>query len=86
MITMLNRKNVFTGFDLKQYAAIRNVLADNRIPYAVNTKNRMGQWAGQGTLRGRTGSFGQSGDTMYEYEIFVHKDDYENAMHLINRI
>lgn len=86
MITVLNRKNVYASFDLKRSSAIRSVLADNHIPYTVNTKNQMGQWTGHGTLRGRTGSLGQSADAMYEYEIFVHKDNYEEAMHLIRQI
>lgn len=85
MITIFNRKNVYTGYDLKQSSAIRNVLADHHIPYIVNTKNQMGQWTGHGTLRGRTGSLGQSAATMYEYEVFVHKDDYETAMYLIQQ-
>lgn len=83
MITIFNRKNVYTGYDLKQFSSIRDTLAANHIDHTINTKNRMGQWTGQGTLRGRTGSLGQSADTMYEYEVFVHKDDHEKAMHLI---
>lgn len=85
MITLFNRRSVYIGHDLKQFSAIRNLLADNRIDYTTKTKNRMGQWAGQGTLRGRTGSLGQSVDTMYEYEVFVHKDDHEKAMYLIGK-
>lgn len=86
MITIFNRKNVYTGFDLKRFSAIRTMLADNHIPYTFSTKNQMGQWTGRGTLRGRTGSLGQPSDTMYEYEVFVHKNDYEEAMYLIQQI
>lgn len=86
MITLFNRKTVYTGYDLKKFSAIRDILAASQIDYTMNTKNRMGQWTGHGTLRGRTGSLGQSADTTYEYEIFVHKDDYEKAMHLIQGI
>lgn len=83
MITIFNRRDVYKGYDLKTYSNIRTVLSDNHIPYETNVKNRMGQWAGPGTLRGRTGSFGQSSDMMYEYKIYVHKSDYEQAMYLI---
>lgn len=86
MITLFNRKNVYTGYDLKRFSAIRDALAASHMDYTTNTKNRMGQWAGQGTLRGRTGTLGQSADAMYEYEVFVHKDDYEKAMYLIQKL
>lgn len=85
MITIFNRKNVYFGYDMNRSFLIRQILADNHIPYKFNTKNRMGQWAGSGTLRGRMGSFGQSTDTMYEYEIFVHEKDYDQAVFLISQ-
>ena len=83
MITLFNRKNIYTGFDLAKYSAIRSTLTAGHIPYVVKVKNRMGQWSGHGTLRGRTGSLGQSSNLTYEYEVFVHKKDCEQAMHLI---
>lgn len=83
MITIFNRKNIYIGYDLKGYSDIRTLLADNHIPYKAGVKNRMGQWTGHGTLRGRTGSFGQSPETACEYEVFVHRKDYDRAMHLI---
>ena len=33
----------------------------------------------EGTLRSRTGSLGNDVNQMIEYEIFVHKKDYEKA-------
>ena len=33
----------------------------------------------EGTLRSRTGSFGNKPDQMMEYEILVHKKDYEKV-------
>lgn len=83
MLTIFNRKSVYIGTDIQDFSRIRTLLSDSHIPYSQKTKNRMGQWAGHGTIRGRTGSLGQSSDTMYEYEVFVGKDDYEKAMHLI---
>ena len=85
MITVLNRKSVYIGTNMQDFSRIRTLLSDNRIPYSQKTKNRMDQWTGHGTLRGRTGSLGQPSDTMYEYEVFVHQDDYEKAMHLIQK-
>ncbi|MBR5508463.1 MAG: hypothetical protein IKV59_00250 [Lachnospiraceae bacterium] len=83
MITFFNRKNVYVGFDLKQFADIRTALSNHQIDYLPKVKNRMGQCAGHGTIRGRTGSMGISSDRMDEYEIFVHKKDYELAMKII---
>lgn len=83
MITLFNRKNIYTGFDLARYSAIRSALAAGHIPYTVKVKNRMGQWAGHGTLRGRMGSLGQPSDLTYEYEVFVHQKDQEQALRLI---
>ena len=37
----------------------------------------MGQWAGKGTLRGRTGSVGTPSGLTDEYEIRIHKKDYD---------
>lgn len=86
MITIFNRKSVYFGYDMNQSFVIRNILADNRIPYKFNTKNHMGQWSAPGTLRGRMGTLGQSTQTMYEYEIFVHEKDYDQAVFLINQM
>ena len=83
MITLFNRKSVYVGFDLKQFSNIRTALSDHHIDYVPKVKNRMGQWAGHGTIRGRTGSVGMTSDIMYEYEVFVHKKDYELAMKVI---
>ena len=85
MITVFNRKNIYVGFDLKKYSDIRNTLGEHGINYTTSVKNRLGQWAGsgRGTLRGQTGSLGQSPDMTYEYEVFVHNKDYEEAMRLI---
>ena len=33
--------------------------------------------------RGRSGSFGVDPNYSYEYHIYVHKNDYENALRLI---
>ena len=36
-----------------------------------------------GRSRGRSGSFGVDPNYSYEYHIYVHKNDYENALRLI---
>lgn len=85
MITFFNRKKVYIGCDFKRFADIRILLADHHIRYDFHVRNRMGQWTGRGTLRGRTASPGHT-ETMYEYEVFVHKNDYDEAMYLIGQM
>jgi hypothetical protein len=83
MITLFNRKSVYIGFDMAQCSDIRTALANNGISYTVRTKNPMGEWSFGGTRRGRTGSLWQATDFMYEYQVYVHKKDYEQAMWVI---
>lgn len=77
MITLFNAKSIYIGFDMKEFNRIRDVLDTAGIKYRYKVRNRMGQWAGKGTIRGRTGSAGISSEQMYEYEILIHKDEYE---------
>jgi hypothetical protein len=81
MIPFFNRRSVYIGFDLAQFSAVRAVLQANRIPYKIKVTNRSGAWAG----RGSTGSLGQSPDLMNEYEVFVHKANYEKATVLLQK-
>lgn len=87
MITMLNRKGVYIGHDMKQFSEIRNLLAEEGIDYKYKVKNQMGEWSGEhGTIRSNMGMLGQDSSLDYEYEIFVHKDDYERAGSLVENL
>lgn len=79
MITFFNAKTVYLGTDMKKFNEVRDYLECNHIKYKYKVKNRTGQWNGSGTTRGRTGSYGTPAETMYEYEIVVHKNDYEKV-------
>ena len=86
MITVWNRRSVSIGFDMQKCAQVRECLAQNHIDYTYKVRNQMGSWAGrEGTVRGRTGSFGQSLELMYEYEVFVHQKDLEQAKYLLGK-
>ena len=86
MITVWNRRSVYIGFDMQKCAQVRECLAQNHIDYTYKVRNQMGSWAGrEGTVRGRTGSFGQSLELMYEYEVFVHQKDLEQANYLLGK-
>ena len=41
MITMLNRKSVYIGHDMKRFSEIRNLLAEEGIDYKYKVKNQM---------------------------------------------
>ena len=85
MITVFNRESVYIGFDLQEFNRIREILVANQIDYAQKVNNHAGSWALEGTSRGRTGSFGQNKDYQYEYEVYVHKEDYKKAKYLIRK-
>ena len=85
MITIFNRKELCITFDFKEQARIRDVLTFNNIDFIIKTINRMSPSPMAAGSRARTGTFGQDTRTMYEYKIYVHKNDYEEAVHLIRK-
>ena len=72
MLTIFNRKELITTMDMQRQANIRSVLSANGIAYTVRTENLQGSSA-----------FGGDPNYSYEYHIYVHKNDYENALRLI---
>lgn len=84
MIHFFNRESLYCGSSMKRFNEIRNVLDRHGIPYRYAVENRMTQWAGRGTLRGRMGSAGHM-DPQEMYEIFVHKRDREKAGYLLKK-
>ena len=79
MIGLLNRKELTITYSMEKQAEIRQTLAANKIEYVIRTFDRGFH------SRARTGSFGASSDFSREYVIYVHKDDYEKAIYLINK-
>lgn len=71
MLTLFNRKEVAAVFSMKEQAEIRDVLRSKGFDYHVRVVSR--------NRRGKTGSFGINMDTAYEYIIYVHKKDYDQA-------
>ena len=82
MFTILNSESLWIGTDITQFNRLRDILEREGIPYRHKVKNRMGQWSGSGTMRGRTGSLGTPAGDTYEYEILVYKRDWEKAKKL----
>ena len=56
MLTLLNSESLWIGTDMKLFNKLREQLEQVGITYKHKVKNRMGQWAEAGTMRGRTGS------------------------------
>ena len=83
MFTLFNSTSLWIGRDLNRFHDIRNILRDKNIPYKYKVRNRLGQWGGRSTMRGRAGGFGTQTEQMYEYEIFVYNRDLEQAQYLI---
>ncbi|MCO7153996.1 hypothetical protein NIA73_12325 [Anaerobutyricum hallii] len=75
MFNFLNSESLWIGTDMKKFNEIRTQLEQEGIPYKYKTKDHLSQtmYPAEGTLRSRTGSFGNKPDQMIEYEILVHK-------------
>ncbi len=74
MITVLNRKVVFTTFSMESQAKVKDILEHNGIRYYVKVVNRRSPLG-----RARTGSFGEDSSFTYEYIFYVHRKDFESA-------
>lgn len=85
MIHILNRKELLITWNLKELAQIRDILATNQVDYVVKTRNIARTSPYFAGSRARTGSLGLRTDTMYQYQIYVSKADYERARFLIRR-
>ena len=86
MLTMFNRKELIITFSMNQQAKVRNLLAANNIDYTIKTLNRKSPSPLEAGSRSRSGTIGESLDLAYEYKIYVHKNDYQQAILLTNNI
>ena len=75
MIHLFNRKELLLTSSMERQARVRDVLAANGIPYRVKTSSNIS--------RSRGVMPGMRMDMLYQYRIYVKKDDYEKARHLI---
>ncbi|MDO4532077.1 MAG: hypothetical protein Q4C06_08860 [Bacillota bacterium] len=84
MIDFFNRKEICVTFDLNKQAEIRYLLQGEGIDYQIRTKNRTDTILLRGgTTRAYTGSAGNRQMQDYEYHIYVHRDDFERALYLL---
>lgn len=78
MITLFNSETAYIGTDIKKFNEMRDYLELHKIKYKYKTTSRMGSWTGHGVTRS-LGTAGNSMDSLCEYEILVHKKDYEKV-------
>lgn len=83
MITIFNRKELINTFSMSKQSEIRNLLRNNKIDYMIKTVNRKSPSPFSYSTRARIGTLGENTDLMYEYIIFVKKQDYEQACRLL---
>ena len=74
MIHLFNRKELLLTSSMERQARVRDVLAANGIPYRVKTSSNIS--------RSRGIMPGMRMDMLYQYRIYVKKDDYEKAQYL----
>lgn len=82
MLGFWNKKEVYSGYSIGECARIRDIIGGNKINYSYKVVNRNTSSA-FGTTRSHIGSFGGRSDLENEYFIYVHKDDYDAAIHFI---
>ena len=80
MLTLFNRRELYMTYDMNERVRICQILSANNIDYQLKTTNPT---ASMGA--GRHSSFGINTDYAYEYKIYVHKKDYDYALHLIHK-
>lgn len=80
MITLFNRKELIITRSMNEQARIRNLLAEKNIDYIVKTSNRAGN---ESVGRGMRTAACTEENAIYEYKIYVKKEDYEKARGMI---
>lgn len=78
MISIFNRKELVTLYDIKRKAKICETLEANGIEYSIKVINRNSTsvfW----DSRSRVGTLGQKTELSYEYIIYVKKSDFGRA-------
>lgn len=88
MLWFFNRKEVYTGFSLSDFARVRDTLAANGIRYETKVVDMSGRGRGVRSALFATERYSSStGYTSYskQYYVYVHKNDCDRAVHLLSR-
>lgn len=82
MISIFNRRELVSTFDLKRKSNVCDSLDSNNIDYYIKVINRNSPSAFSDT-RVRMGTLGQNLDLSYEYIIYVKKKEFQRAKQVI---
>ncbi len=82
MLTPFNRRELYMTYNMNDRVRVCDILRANGMDYRIKTTNTTS--SAMGGRRGGS-TLGVDMDYAYEYKIYVHKDDYDRAMHLIQR-
>lgn len=70
-----NRCEIYCGNSMKIFSELRDVLSINALRYDYKIKYNGSR---------RYGTFGENPDYSYQYYLYVHKKDYDQADYMIN--
>ncbi len=80
MIAFWNRKEIYMGYSMTDFAEVRNILSAHQIGYTYKIVCPFG-----GSGRRRT-NFGLNPEFSHMYYIYTHKKDYEYACEITRNI
>lgn len=83
MIHIFNRKELLITYDMQKQAEVRTLLQNHGIDYSVKVWNCKSPSPISARSRAYTGTFGEDLSNMYEYKIYVKKEEYEQAYALM---
>ena len=85
MIHFFNRRELSRTFDPEELARMRNALEIHHIPYKIQIRTDHG--AGGFGRNGRGGILPGANPTLgTQYTIYIHRSDFDRAMHYISKI
>ena len=82
MLTIFNRRELYLTYDMNDRVRVCDILSVNGIDYHLKTTNTSAPLLGSARRGGNT--LGLNMDYIYEYKIYVHKDNLERAQYLIH--
>ncbi|MGL4850575.1 MAG: hypothetical protein ACRC28_16920 [Clostridium sp.] len=82
---ILNRKKIYEGTSILDFNLVRDSLSNNNIKYTYKVVNRNSSSI-MDTSRARVGTFGENNDLSYNYYVYVHKNSYDEAIFIINKL
>ena len=86
MITIFNRRRVFTAFDMEQFTKARDMLDKNNIEYKYFASSQAGKYSPAGMVMGGVASnAGAEAGQKIMYDIYVKKSDEAIALGLLNK-